>query len=113
MPPQAQIKHYQSRLDFYLSNIVVPYTALLCKDFSCSVSSHITDLDFFGQNIIDLCVFATNDAIPCRNLSRPRDKHTHFPGWTPELNSLLFVGSYSQGVEYWIKSEQSLFWHFI
>ena len=66
---QAQIEHYQSRLDFYLSNIVIPYTALLCKDFSCSVSSHISDLDLFYQNIIDACVFATNDAIPCRTLS--------------------------------------------
>ena len=44
---QTQIEQYQSRLDFYLSNIVIPYTALLCKDFSCSVSSHITDLDLF------------------------------------------------------------------
>ena len=30
---QAQIEQYQSRLDFYLSNIVIPYTSLLCKDF--------------------------------------------------------------------------------
>ena len=96
---QAQIEHYQSILDFYFSNIVVPYTALLCKDFSCSVSSHITDLDCFYQNITDACVFATNDATPCRNLSKPRDKHIkHFPGWGPELN---------------LAREQSLFWHFI
>ena len=71
---------------------------MLCKDFSCSVSSHITDLDLFSHNVIDACVFATNDAIPCRNLSRPREKHKHFPGWTPELN---------------FAREQSLFWHFI
>ena len=30
---QAQVEHYQSRLDLYLSNIVVQYTALLCKDY--------------------------------------------------------------------------------
>ena len=95
---QAQIEHYQSRFDFYLSKIVISYTALLCKDFSCSVSSHKFDLDLFYQNIIEACVFATNDAIPCRNLSRPRDKHKHFPGWTPELN---------------LAREQLLFWHFI
>ena len=29
---QAQTEQYQSRLDFYLSNIVIPYTSLLCKD---------------------------------------------------------------------------------
>ena len=28
----------------------------------------------------------------------PQDKHTHLPGWTPELN---------------LAREQSLFWHFI
>ena len=71
---QAQIEHYQSRLDFYLSNIVILYTALLCKDFSCSVSSHISYLDMFYQNIIDVYVFT----IPCRNLSRPRDNHNTF-----------------------------------
>ena len=80
-----------NNIDFHLSNIVVLYTALLCKDFSCSVSSHITNLDLFYQNIIDACVFATNDAIPCRNLSRPRDKHNHFPGWTPELNHIIII----------------------
>ena len=37
---QAQIEQYQSRLDFYLSNIVIPYTSLLCMDFSCTVSSN-------------------------------------------------------------------------
>ena len=42
---QAQIEQYQSRLDVYLSNIVIPYTSLLCKDFSCTVSSHTSDLD--------------------------------------------------------------------
>ena len=52
----------------------------------------------FYQNIIDVCVFATNDAIPCRNLFRLQDKHKHFPGWTPELN---------------LAREQLLFWHFI
>ena len=52
----------------------------------------------FYHNIIDACVFATNDAIPCRNLSRPRYKYKHFPGWTPELN---------------LAREQSLLWHFI
>ena len=68
---------------------------MLCKDFSCSVSSRIT---LFYQNIIDACVFATNDAIPYRNLSMPRDKHKYSPGLTPELN---------------FAREQSLFWHFI
>ena len=97
-PITDQIEHYQSKLDFYLSNIVVPYNALLCKDFSCSVSCHITNLDLFYQNIIDTCIFSINDAIPCRNLSRARDKHKHFPGWTPELN---------------LARKQSLFWHFI
>ena len=65
---------------------------------ACSVSSHITDLDLFYKNVIDACVISTNEAIPCRTLSRPRDKHKHFPGWTPELN---------------LAREQSLFWHFI
>ena len=55
---QAQIEQYQSRLDFYLSNIVIPYTSLLCKDFSCTVSSHTSDLDLFYQNIVDACVLA-------------------------------------------------------
>ena len=78
---QAQIEHYQSRLDFYLS-----YTALLCKDFSCSVLSHISDLDMFYHNIIDACVFATNNAIQYRNLNT-------FLAGKPR--------------------EQSLFWHFM
>ena len=53
----AHIEQYQSRLDFYLSNIVIPYTSLLCKDFSCTVSSHTSYLDMFYQNIIDACLF--------------------------------------------------------
>ena len=71
---------------------------MFCKYFSCSVSSHISYMNLFYQNIIDACVFATNGAIPCRNLSRQTDKHKHFPGWTPEMN---------------LAREQSLFWHFI
>ena len=55
-------------------------------------------MDRFYKNIIDECGFANNDAIPCRNLSMPRDKHKHLPGWTPVLN---------------LAREQSLFWHFI
>ena len=73
-------------------------STLSCKDFSCTVSSHTSDLDMFYHNIIDACVFATKDAIPYRNFSRPQDKHKHLPGWTPELN---------------LAREQSLFWHFI
>ena len=95
---QAQIEQYQSRLDFYLSNIVIPYTSLLYKDFFCTVSSHTFDLDMFYQNYIDACVLATKDAIPYHNFSMPQDKHKHLPVWTPELN---------------LAREQSLFWHFI
>ena len=83
---QAYIEQYQSRLDFYLLNIVIPYTSVLCKDVYCTVSSHTSELDMFYQNIIDACVLATKDAIPYRNLSMPQDKHTHLPGWTLELN---------------------------
>ena len=95
---QAQIEQYQSRLDFYLANIVIPYTSLLCKDFSCTVSSHTSDLDMSYLNIIDACVLATKDAIPYRNLSMLQGKHKHLPGWTPEHN---------------LARQQSLFWHFI
>ena len=95
---QAQIEQYQSRLDFYLSNIVIPYTSLLCKYFSCTVSSHTSDLEMFYHNIIDACVLATEDGIPYRNFSRPQDEHKHLPGWTPKLN---------------LAKELSLFWHFM
>ena len=94
---QAQIEQYQSILDFYLSNIVIPYTSLLCKNFSCTVSSHTSDLDMFYHNIIDSCVLATKDAMPYRSFSLPQNKHTHLPGWTPEPN---------------LAREHSLFWHF-
>ena len=52
----------------------------------------------FYHNNIDACVFATNDVIPCRNLSRPQDNHTYLPGSKPELN---------------LAREQSWSWHFI
>ena len=71
---------------------------MLCKDFSCTVSSHTSDLDMCYQNIIDACVLATKDAIPYRSFSKPQDKHTHLTGWTTELN---------------LAREQSSFWHFI
>ena len=38
---QAQIEQYQSRLDFYLSNICITYTSLLCKDFLYCFFSYI------------------------------------------------------------------------
>ena len=95
---QAQIEQYQSRLDFVLSNIVIPYTSLLCKDFSCTVSSHTSDLDMFYQNIIDACVLATKDAIPYRSFSKPQDKHTHLPDWTTEL--ILLENSHYYGILY-------------
>ena len=41
IPLWAQIEQYQSRLDIYLSNIVILYTSLLCKDFSCTVLIHL------------------------------------------------------------------------
>ena len=50
---QTQIEQYQSRLDFYRSNIVIPYTIFLCKDFSCTVSSNTSNLDMFYHNIIN------------------------------------------------------------
>ena len=71
---------------------------MLCKDFSCTVNSHTSDLDMFYQNILDACVLATKDAMPYPNFSMSQDKHTHLPGWSPELN---------------LAREQSLFWHFI
>ena len=99
VPPRHKWNSISLDLIFiYQINIVIPYASLLCTDFSCTVSSHTSDLDMFYHNIIDACVLATNDAIPYRSFSMPQDKHKHLPGWTPELH---------------LAREQSLFWHFI
>ena len=64
---------FQDILEFYLSNIVIPYTVLLCNDVTGS--SHTSHLDRFYRNISDVCVFVTHDAISCRKSSMLRDKH--------------------------------------
>ena len=50
-----------------------------------TISSHISDLDMFYQNINDACVFATNNAIPCCTFTMPRDKHKYLPAQIASL----------------------------
>ena len=62
---QAQIEQYQYRLVFDLSNIVIPYTSLLCKDFFVL---------FLLIHLIWICfirILLIRDAIPYRNFSIP------------------------------------------
>ncbi len=91
-----QIKQYQLRLDHYLHSMYIPYDVLYCSDVQCSLSSHTETLESFYKCIIDVCIHATNDCIPCRNggISKPK----HMPGWNTELD---------------LARETSLLWHFI
>ena len=61
----SHIAAYKNLLRIELSNVVLPYSALLCKDMCCSNIEHICSLnDYLINQIANVCLSSANDTIP-------------------------------------------------
>ena len=76
-----------------LSDLDIPYSALLCRNVMCSEPSHTIALNGLAASIATACIRAASSAIP---QTKNKRESRSIPGWND------FVGPYRT---------KSLFWH--
>jgi hypothetical protein len=72
------IDEYKSSLRYELSKIVLPDTALACKDLKCDVHYH--DIECLHDNIVNACLRA-GKVLPSTGVSVNQSKSSPLPGW--------------------------------
>jgi len=89
----SDISSYKNCLLQNLSDLDIPFTALLCRNVMCSDPSHTAALQSLASSIAAACVTAALSSIPQTN---NRQESGRIPGWND------FVAPYRS---------KSLFWH--
>ena len=77
----ADIAHYQLKLDDHLNNMYIDDQLLHCKDINCM--RHKRDISMCHAQLIDVCSSASN-SIPTTSSRSHRSK----PGWNDNIKYL-------------------------
>ena len=84
----ADLLRYKERLDASLDALFVPWSSIVCRDFTCINCS--ADIVKFHDDIVNACIRAADDTLPKRGRRRA------IPGWNDHVKAVR---------------EQALFWH--
>ena len=93
MATSENLNQYRANLSHSLSNVSIPYSALLCHNTKCKDSAHITALNQYAADMTEACLMAGDACIP---QTTNRKTTGRIPGWSEEVEPLR---------------DKSIFWH--
>ena len=79
------VKNLRDNLNMCLSNIIIPDTALCCRDLNCQEEEHIRMLDDYASDILSHLESVVDDCIP--HIFN-KDHKPNIPGWSEYIAPL-------------------------
>ena len=89
---------YRDALDSELSTIEVPLEAVRCTDMLCNKQSHSDALKAYHNGLVEACLRAADQTIPCTSAGGSSRRRGAIPGWNEHIRPL---------------KDDALFWHYI
>ena len=73
----VQLAEYSEQLRSELNDVVLPYSALMCRDVNCCNTNHLVDINTYVEAISAACLSSA-----CCTIPFTRGKHSGcIPGW--------------------------------